>query len=61
MVRDEPQKIFYTNIYCSKFLGREKYSNYGIVPYHIFSEMYFEKTHMLEQEYLQAMDDPFGR
>ena len=31
-----------------------------IVPYHMFAENYFEKNEILEQEYLQAMDDAFG-
>ena len=30
MVRDEPQKFFNANIYRTKFLGREKFSNYSI-------------------------------
>ena len=32
-----------------------------IVPYHMFAENYFEKNEILEREYLQAMDDAFGR
>ena len=31
------------------------------VPKHMFSEMHYEKNQMLEQEYLQSMDDAFGR
>ena len=27
----------------------------------MFAENYFEKNQMLEQEYLQAMDNSFGR
>ena len=32
-----------------------------IVPYHMFAENYFEKNQILEQEYLQAMDDALSR
>ena len=32
-----------------------------VVPYHMFADNFFKKNQILKQEYLQAMEDAFGR